>query len=121
MGAQLSGLGINELQNLENQLEMSLKGVRIKKNQILTDEIKELQQKGNQIRQENVQLHKRIDLVTKENVELQKIHEARIMNEENGNSDQSYNISNTYGLQAPNLLQLNQPRPQYTELGLQLL
>ncbi|XP_028771280.1 agamous-like MADS-box protein AGL21 [Neltuma alba] len=31
MGEQLSGLGINELKSLENQLEMSLKNVQIKK------------------------------------------------------------------------------------------
>ncbi|XP_054779005.1 MADS-box transcription factor 23-like isoform X2 [Prosopis cineraria] len=71
MGEQLSGLGINELKNLENQLEMSLKNVQIKKDQILTEEIKELQQKGNQIRQENVELHKTIQVISEENAELQ--------------------------------------------------
>ncbi|XP_028783670.1 MADS-box transcription factor 23-like [Neltuma alba] len=45
MGEQLSGLEIDELKSLENQLEMSLKNVQTKKDQILTDEIKELQHK----------------------------------------------------------------------------
>ncbi|XP_020554646.1 MADS-box transcription factor 23 isoform X2 [Sesamum indicum] len=59
MGEELYGLNVKDLQRLENQLEMSLRGVRMKKEQILTAEIQELTRKGNLIHQQNVELYKK--------------------------------------------------------------
>ncbi|KAF4353425.1 hypothetical protein F8388_005027 [Cannabis sativa] len=71
MGKELCGLSVKELQNLENQLELSLKGIRMKKEQMLTDEIQELSRKGNLIHQENVDLYKKINHFSQQNTELQ--------------------------------------------------
>ncbi|KAL9321346.1 hypothetical protein ACSQ67_013185 [Phaseolus vulgaris] len=145
MGEELTGLGIKELQNLENQLEMSLKGVRMKKDQILTSEIKELRQKvfkslvlflpiltkifpknsdqlsltplqGNLIHQDNVELYQKMDQIQKENAELQKkVYGSRSTGEENAASNPSFMVRNGYDLHAPIGLQLSQPQTQYSE------
>lgn len=45
MGEQLYGLSVEDLQRLENQLEMSMGGVRIKKENMLSEEIQQLNRK----------------------------------------------------------------------------
>ncbi|KAJ6299214.1 hypothetical protein OIU76_020225 [Salix suchowensis] len=115
MGEELSGLSIKDLENLENQLEMSMKGVRIKKEQILTDEIKELSQKGNLIYQENRELHKKVDLIGQENAELRKVYAERNVDEANRASRPPYTVENGYDLLAPIRLQLSQPQPHNSE------
>lgn len=67
MGEQLYGLSIRNLQDLERQLELSLQGIRMRKEKILTDQIHELNQKGNLIHQENVELYKKVNLIQQEN------------------------------------------------------
>ncbi|CAI0548414.1 unnamed protein product [Linum tenue] len=113
MGEELSGLGIKDLQNLETQLEMSLRGVRMKKDQVLVDQVQELNRKGNLIHQENVELYK-------------KVYGAR---EANRNSLLINGLTIQEDSDVPVRLQLSQPQdedrrdltpPRTTKLGLQL-
>ncbi|XP_028802848.1 MADS-box transcription factor 23-like isoform X2 [Neltuma alba] len=60
MGEQLYGLSVKNLQDLENQLELSLRGIRMKKEQILTEEIRDLNRKGSIIHQQNMELYKKV-------------------------------------------------------------
>ncbi|XP_030464936.1 MADS-box transcription factor 23-like [Syzygium oleosum] len=128
MGEQLSGLNVKDLQNLENRLEMSLKGIRAKKEQIFSGEIKELNLKGNVMHQENMELHKKISPFLQENNALRKkVYTARDVNQANQYPHEPSTTTIVLDLFAPSNLQLSQPQPQSkeapleaTNLGLQL-
>ncbi|CAI9110567.1 OLC1v1010621C2 [Oldenlandia corymbosa var. corymbosa] len=116
MGEALYGLSVKDLQDIENQLEMSLRGIRMKKEQILTDEIRELTRKGNLIHQENLELYKKVNSIQQDNISL---HEKAytIGNPNAANGSNNYNVP--YGLAMadqgrpiPIGLQLSQPDPQ---------
>ncbi|XP_020271085.1 MADS-box transcription factor 23-like [Asparagus officinalis] len=80
-GEDLSGLSVYDLQNLESQLDMSLRGIRTKKEQMLISEIQELNKKGSQVHKENMDLYNKLNDIRRENEELhEKVSEARRLN-----------------------------------------
>ncbi|GMY12051.1 MADS-box transcription factor 23-like isoform X2 [Fagus crenata] len=113
MGEQLYGLGVKDLQNLENQLEMSLQGIRKTKEQILTDEIQQLSRKSNLIHQENVELYKKVNLISQENLELsKKVYCTRHVNAASVSPFIPYGTNTGQDLHVPIHLQLCQPDQQ---------
>ncbi|KAJ8430717.1 hypothetical protein Cgig2_000282 [Carnegiea gigantea] len=123
MGEELSGLSVKDLQSLENRLEMSLNGVRAKKDQLLLEEIQELDQKRKFFHQENIELSKKIDLIHQENMELQKkAYGRRVVNGTDRNSILISDLDNGEDSNGTICLQLRQPQhhdhaEQATKLG----
>ncbi|EYU36439.1 hypothetical protein MIMGU_mgv1a023893mg [Erythranthe guttata] len=102
MGEDLSGLNVKDLQNLEKQLEIGLKGVRMRKDHILIDEIQELNRQGNLIHQENLELY-------------QKVYGRRNATREDSNSFINNRLSIREDPHEPFCLQLCQPQQENHE------
>ncbi|KAF8709795.1 hypothetical protein HU200_029504 [Digitaria exilis] len=69
MGEDLETLNLKELQQLEQQLESSLKHIRSRKSQLMMESISELQRKEKSLQEENKVLQK--ELVEKQKVQRQ--------------------------------------------------
>nr|GMC66229.1 MADS-box transcription factor 23-like isoform X2 [Ipomoea batatas] len=96
---ELYGLSVKDLQNLENQLEMSLRGIRMKKEEILIDQIQELTHKGSFIHQENLEL-------------FEKAYGTRDPNALNGDTISPYDFTIGDESHGNIHLQLSHPQPQ---------
>uniref|UniRef100_A0A0D9X199 MADS-box domain-containing protein n=1 Tax=Leersia perrieri TaxID=77586 RepID=A0A0D9X199_9ORYZ len=74
LGEQLETLTTKELQQLEHQLEYSLKHIRSKKNQLLFDSISELQKKEKSLKNQNGELQKLMETEKGKNNALVNTH-----------------------------------------------
>ncbi|KAL5075980.1 hypothetical protein RYX36_014964, partial [Vicia faba] len=113
MGEELSGLTVKELQSLENQLEISLHGVRVKKEQLFMDEIQELNRQGDIIHQENVELYQKVNLICQDKMKLKKkilVYGTKDKNGTNRNSVLTVSLGIGDDSHVPVNLQLSQPQ-----------
>ncbi|KAJ1268540.1 hypothetical protein BS78_07G142900 [Paspalum vaginatum] len=122
LGQQLSGLDVEDLQNLENRLEIGLRNIRLTKDKLMIDQIEELNRKGSLILQENKELYNKMNNVNQENIELQKkVHASSniLPNKDKVNGQginepptdtTRYNILNKEDGNVPVNLELRQPQ-----------
>ncbi|KAK9666617.1 hypothetical protein RND81_14G198300 [Saponaria officinalis] len=127
MGEELSGLTIKDLQNLGEQLETSLKTARMRKEQLLLDEIKELKRRGNLIHQDNTELYKQVNIMQQKNSELHRKVNRQDVNQMEQHPYMARNVKNSHHMHGAINLQLSLPEQQTNEkatkalkLGLQL-
>ncbi|CAL5055710.1 unnamed protein product [Urochloa decumbens] len=114
MGEELSGLGVRDLQSLENRLEMSLHSVRMRKDHLLRSEIEELHRKGSMIHQENMELCRRVNIMSQQKMELhRKASEPRDVDDANTSSSTPYSFGIAQDADVPS-------KTGAPELGLQL-
>lgn len=131
MGEELSGLGVRDLQSLENRLEMSLRSVRMQKDHLLKSDIEELHRKGRMIHQENMELCRRVNIMSQQKMELHRklqASEPRDVADANTSSSTPYSFSIAQDADVPSNLvqrQSHQKEGEHCktgapELGLQL-
>ncbi|CAL5061735.1 unnamed protein product [Urochloa decumbens] len=87
LGEQLDPLTIKELQQLEQQLDSSLKHIRSRKNQLMFDSISELQKKEKSLTDQNGVLQKLMEAEKEKNNAL--MMNAQLREQQNGASTSS--------------------------------
>ncbi|GAB4853357.1 hypothetical protein Ancab_017534 [Ancistrocladus abbreviatus] len=110
MGEDISELSMEQIEHLEDQLEISSRALRAGKEQILKDKIQELNKQEAVIHRENLELHKKLNLMQQQITQLQKkIREGTNDQKASGSSRNAHDLKNTYDFFAPIELQLSQP------------
>ncbi|XP_006647842.1 MADS-box transcription factor 57 [Oryza brachyantha] len=118
MGEELSGLGVRDLQGLENRLEISLRNIRMRKDNLLRSEIEELHVKGSLIHQENIELSRSLNVMSQQKLELyNKIQacEERVATNANLSSSTPYSFHIIQNANIPTCLELNQSQEKEGE------
>ncbi|CAM8912196.1 unnamed protein product [Rhodiola kirilowii] len=112
LGEQLSILTIQELQHLENQLEMNIKCIRMKKDEIMLAELEELRHKGSLLHQENCNLHNEAAFLVK-NRQVYSVRDPNEVMTTSLHTDELRREDIPVHVQ----LQLSLPQPRNTELA----
>lgn len=83
MGEELETLSMKDLQNLEHQIDVSLKHIRTRKNQLMNESISELQKKDKALQEQNNFLAKKIKEREKEREMAGKTAAATMLEQQN--------------------------------------